>query len=127
VSPVAELILALALLPAATYALIGGWRAAHWVAEARRKPPAPVPVERLTADLRRLRAALEETETSSGLTAKRHRVRAVRGAYVDALCAACARVSVDPPGGDDAPLAELYRVEAALRERGIDVRETAGR
>lgn len=126
-SPVAELVLALALMPASGYALIGAWRAAQWLAEARRKPPPPVPAERLAADLRRLRAELEETETSSGMTAKRHRVRAVRGAYVDTLAVACQRLGVDPPGGDDAPLAELYRVEAALRERGLDVRDAAGR
>ena len=125
-SPVVELVIALGLMPAAGYGLIGAWRAAHWLAEARRKPPAPEPVERLTADLRRLRSALEATETDPGLTAKHHRVRAVRGAYVDALGAACRRLGVEPPG-DGAPLAELYRAEAALRERGIDVREGAGR
>ena len=89
--------------------------------------PAPEPIGRLAADLRRLRADLEDTETRAGLTAKYHRVRALRGAYLDALSTACQRLDVDPPPGDEAPLAEIYRVEAALRRRGLDVRETAPR
>jgi fructose-1,6-bisphosphatase/inositol monophosphatase family enzyme len=126
VTPVVELVLALALMPVAGYALIGGWRAAHWLAEARRKAPAPATIDKLTADLRRLRAELDATETRDGLTAKYHRVRAVRGAYLDMLSAACERLDVDPPGAA-ASLAEVYRIEAALRQRGLDVREPAGR
>jgi len=127
VSPVVELVLVLALMPVAGYALIGAWRAAHWIGEARaRRNAAPaVPIERLTADLRRLRAELNDTETRDGLTAKHHRVQALRGAYIDTLTAACERLDVPPPPGDRAPLAEIYRVEAALRQRGLDVRETA--
>ena len=54
------------------------------------------------------------------------RLKALRGAYVDALSTACQRLEVSPPGGGDrAPLTEIYRVEAALRQRGLDVRETA--
>ena len=124
-SPVIDLILVFVLMPAAGYALIAGWRAANWYAEKRRKPPAPQPFDRLTANLRRLRAELNDTETREGLTAKQHRVRALRGAYIDTLTAACERLDVPPPPGDRAPLAEIYRVEAALRQRGLDVRETA--
>jgi hypothetical protein len=127
VSPVVELVLVLALMPVAGYTLIGAWRAAHWVAEKRRRRSAPMPVERLAADLRRLRAELENTETRAGLTAKHHRVQALRGAYLDTLTAACQRLNVSPPPGADASQAEIYRVEAALRERGLDVRETAAR
>jgi len=127
VSPVVDLILVLALMPAVGYGLIGAWRGAQWLAEARRKPPPPVPVERLTADLRRLRAELDDTETRDGLTAKHHRVRALRAAYQDTLSAACERLEVAPPSGGYAPLAEIYRVEAALRQRGLDVREPATR
>ena len=36
-------------------------------------------------------------------------------------------LKLEPPGGDRAPLTEIYRVEAALRQRGLDVRETAAR
>jgi hypothetical protein len=126
VSPVVELVFAAVLMPIAVYALIGAWRGARWLAESRYKAPPAKPVERLEADLRRLRAELEDTETRAGLTAKHHRVRALRGAYIDALTAACERLEVTPPpGGDRAPLAEIYRVEAALRQRGLDVRETA--
>ena len=124
-SPVVYLILVLALMPAAGYALIAGWRGANWLAEKRRKPPPPMPVDRLTANLRRLRAELNDTETRDGLTAKQHRVHALRGAYIDTLTAACKRFDVPPPPGDAAPLTEIYRVEAALRQRGLDVRETA--
>jgi hypothetical protein len=122
-----------ALLPTvACFALVYIWRGAGWLGEvrARRKAGAalPEPIDRLQADLRRLRAELEATETRSGLTAKHHRVQAVRGAYLDTLAAACRRLDVSPPpGGDRAPLAEIYRVEAALRERGLDVREPAAR
>ena len=124
-SHVIDLVLVLLLMPAAGYALIAGWRAANWVAEKRYKPPAPEPVDRLAANLRRLRAELNDTETRDGLTAKHHRVRALRGAYIDTLTAACERLDVPPPPGDRAPLAEIYRVESALRQRGLDVRETA--
>ena len=124
-SPVFYLILVIVLMPAAGYALIGGWRATQWVGEKRTKTPAPEPVDRLAANLRRLRAELEDTETRNGLTAKHHRVTALRGAYIDTLTAACERFDVPPPPGDRASLAEIYRVEAALRQHGLDVRETA--
>jgi hypothetical protein len=126
VSLVVELVLAIFLMPLAGYALIGVWRGARRLSEARYKAPPPRPMERLGADLRRLRAELEDTETRAGLTAKHHRVLALRGAYVDALTAACERLEVSPPAGAErAPLTEIYRVEAALRQRGLDVRETA--
>ena len=120
------------LLPtAAGYALIAGLRGAHWSSERRRirrQPPGvpAEPIERIEARLRRLRAELDVTETRSGIPAKHARVRALRGAYVDVLSAACERLDVPPPpGGDRAPLTEIYRVEAALRQRGLDVRKAA--
>ncbi len=123
---VLEAVLAFVLMPVAVYALIGAWRGARWLSESRYKPPPPKPLERLEADLRRLRAELEDTETRVGLTAKHHRVQALRGAYTAALTAACERLEVTPPaGGDRAAQAEIYRVEAELRLRGLDVRETA--
>jgi len=126
VNPVVALLLVASLPTAAGFALIGAWRAAGWLSEARCKPPPPEPIERLEADLRRLRSELEDTETRSGLTAKHHRMLALRGAYVDALSAACRRLDVElPAGADHAPLVEIYRVEAALRQRGLDVREPA--
>ena len=129
-NPVVGLALAIALPTAAGFALIYAYRAVNWLGEARHKYKAPPaePIGRLEADLRRLRAELEDTETRAGLTAKQHRVRALRGAYLDALSAACRRLDVTPPpGGDHASLAEIYRVEAALRQRGLDVRLDAHR
>ncbi len=125
---VALAIFAFFLPTLALFAVIGAWRGSRRLAEARYQPPPVPPLERLEADLRRLRAELEDTESRSGLTAKNHRVRALRGAYVDALTDACQRLDVSPAaGGDRAPLPEIYRVEAALRQRGLDVRETAAR
>ena len=119
-----------ALPTAVGFALIGAWRAARWLSEihykARFKARPPEPIERLEADLRRLRSELEDTETRSGLTAKHHRVQALRGAYADALTSACLRLDVSPPqGGDRAAQAEIYRVEAALRQGGLEVRVQA--
>jgi hypothetical protein len=121
---VVELIIALAAMPVVGCALIGAWRGAQRLAEARRRPLAPEPLGRLEADLRRLRAELEDTETRAGLTAKNHRVQALRGAYLDVLAVACHRMDVPPPrGGDRARLAEIYRAEEALRHRGLHVRQ----
>lgn len=129
-NPVLAYLLLFALPTAVGFALIGAWRAARWLAEARYRARfqalPPEPIERLQADLRRLRSELEDTETRSGLTAKHHRVQAVRGAYLDALSAACRRLDISPPrGGDRASQAEIYRVEAALRHGGLEVRTQA--
>jgi len=128
-----ELVIVVLLPTAAGYAIIAGIRGIGWSAELRNKrryrlgPPAE-PIERLRASLCRLRAELDATETNSTVPAKNLRLKALRGAYVDALCTACERLEVSPPaGGDRAPLTEIYRVEAALRQRGLDVRETAAR
>jgi hypothetical protein len=130
VNPVLAYLLLFALPTAVGFALIGAWRAARWLAEvryrARFQALPPEPIERLEADLRRLRSELEDTETRSGLTAKHHRVQALRGAYLDALSAACRRLDISPPrGGDRASQAEIYRVEAALRHGGLEVRMQA--
>jgi hypothetical protein len=129
VRPVIELVIVILLPTAAGYAIIGGFRGARWVADywhaCQYRLDAPAePIDRLGANLRRLRAELDVTETRSGVPAKSLRLRALRGAYIDALCTACERLDVSPPpGGERAPLAEIYRVEAALRERGLDVRQ----
>ena len=93
-----------------------------------RRPPPPEPIDRIEAQLRRLRAELEATENQFGGTARRHHIVALRGAYLDTLGSACGRLGVSPPaGGDQARQAEIYRAEAALREHGLDVREAAVR
>jgi hypothetical protein len=130
VNPVLAYVLLFALPTAVGFALIGAWRGARWLAEARYRARfqalPPEPIERLEADLRRLRAELEDTETRSSLTAKHHRVQAVRGAYLDTLAVACRRLDIGPPrGGDRASQAEIYRVEAALRQGGLEVRVQA--
>jgi hypothetical protein len=103
-------------------------RGGRGLAVLRRKAPPPEPADHLEARLRRLRAQLETTEARPGGTAKHHHVAAVRGAYLDTLREACARLDVSPPPGGDRPRqADIYRAEAALRERGLDVREPAGR
>ena len=121
--------IAIFMLPtAAVYAVLGSFRLARWAARRRSLSRAPVvePIERIGTSLRRLRAELETAETRTDLTAKSLRVRALRGAYLDTLTTACQRLGVSPPpGGDRAPQAEIYRAEAALRQRGLDVRETA--
>jgi hypothetical protein len=130
VNPVVELVIVVLIPTAAGYALIAGFRGLRWSADRwyawryRQAPPAE-PIERLEANLQRLRAELEATETRSGVTAKNLRVTALRGAYLDALTTACQRLDVPSPSGARAPLAEIYRIEAALRQRGLDVREPA--
>jgi hypothetical protein len=121
----AYLVIALAGLPAAGCAVVGGWRAYWWLEERRRKAPPAEALAELAASARRLRAELEDTETRSGLIAKHHRVEAVRAAYLDVLTTACRRLDVPPPpGGARATLADIYRAEAALRQRGLPLYET---
>ena len=131
-SPPFQLLVAIALPIAAVYSLIGGGRLVKWIAEQQTRTPAPQPIERVRANLVRLRAQLEAMETRSDLPAKNLRLRALRAAYVDALSDACQRLDVSPPAGSQAhpesvKQSDIYQVEAALRERGLDVRETAGR
>ena len=70
-------------------------------------------------------------ETRTGIPNKHVRVAALRGAYLDTLGTACRRLEVSPPVMEGHPAnpranqAEIYRVEAALRQRGLDVREPA--
>ena len=125
------------LLPTAIgYGVIGAFRAVRWAdnwRQSRMPPPEPEPIERLTGTLRRLRAELEALETRTGVPKKHLRVEALRGAYLDALATACRRLEVRPPAIEGNPAspwanqAEIYRAEAALRQRGLDVREPAAR
>jgi hypothetical protein len=125
-SPLIELVIAILLPTAAGYAIIAVFRGVRRARQASYKPPPAEPLDRLGARLQRLRAELEQTETQPAVTAKSHRVRALRGAYLDLLSEACLRLEVSPPpGGDRAELIEIYRVEAELRSRGLDVRQPA--
>ena len=116
-----------ALLPTITvYAILLAGRGYRRLADSRRlPPPVPEPLERIVKQLRRLRAELEVTENTRRGPARQHHLRAVRGAYLDTLRTACAELDVSPPpGGDRAGQADIYRAEAALRERGVDVAAT---
>jgi hypothetical protein len=110
------------------WAVLGGIRLCRALAARRRRRLAPVmqePIERLGANLCRLHAKLEAAENEPLTPHKAARVRALRGAYVDVLSAACERLEVPPPaarGGTMVPLAEIYRAESALRDCGLDVR-----
>jgi hypothetical protein len=128
-----EFVTAILLPIGAIYGLIASFRVARWAGERRDQLHAtePEPIERLAADLRRLRAQLETMETRTDVPAKNLRLRALRGAYLDALTTACRRLEVSPPrvtgppGSPQATQAEIYRVESDLRRRGLDVRQLA--
>ena len=129
-NPPFEFAAAVALPVAAIYSVIGGVRLLKWLADQQSRPVVPEPIERVHANLVRLRAQLEAMETRSDLPAKNLRLRALRAAYVDALIDACKRLDISPPAGararpENVRQSDIYRIEAALRERGLDVRETA--
>ena len=135
-SPYVELIGVILLPTAAGYALLGFFRGIRWAGErdwSRRGAPEPEPIDRLAANLRRLRVQLEDMETRTEVPGKHLRIQALRGAYADALGTACQRLEVSPPlsaasaGSERAYQADIYRVEAQLRQRGLDVREPASR
>lgn len=117
------LLLVAMLLPTALgFATLAAFRMARWWAERRCRPTPPEPVEALCATARRLRTQLEAVENAPASPGKALRVRAVRAAYLDALCAACRRLDVAAPAGAPVRQAEIYRVEADLRRSGLDVR-----
>jgi hypothetical protein len=104
------------------------WSSERWQTRRYQLEPQGESIERLGASLRRLRAELDAIEIRSDLPAKSVRLRAVRGAYVDVLSAACERLEVRPPrGGERAPWGEINRAEAALRQGGLDVGQPAVR
>jgi len=130
--PPVEFAVAVALPIAAVYAVIGGGRLLKWLSDQPSRPHSPEPIEQLRATLVRLRAQLEDMETRSDQPAKNLRVRALRAAYVDKLLDACERLDVSPPAGagahpESVRQSDIYRMEAALLERGLDVREPAAR
>ena len=133
-SPYVELIGVILLPTAVGYGVIALFRGLRWAGErnwSRRAVPEPEPIDRLVANLRRLRVQLEDMETRTDLPGKHLRLQALRGAYADALGTACQRLEVSPPvttgpaSSEHVRQAEIYRVEAGLRQRGLDVREPA--
>jgi hypothetical protein len=114
-------------------ALIGGVRlygaVSRWVRNRRAVAAgAPVPLERLAADLRRLHSQVAQVEDAADMTPGRGvRLRALRTAYADSLLTACRALDVPAPPTRAGGLttAEIFRLEAALRDRGLDVRPSA--
>jgi len=98
----------------------------------RAKPmPSSRPIELLSADLRRLHNRLETTENDPESSGKGLKLRAIRRAYVDCLCAAGQELEVSAlpriEPRELVPQSEVYRLESELRRRGLEVREPAGR
>jgi hypothetical protein len=118
------LAMALTLLTAVTIVVALARRREARRPAAPAQAPAGPPIERLAADLRRLRKLLEMTENRTDQPGKYLRCRAVHIAYVDVLTSACRELEVQPPdrGVEFAPQTEIYRVESELRRRGLDVR-----
>jgi hypothetical protein len=115
------------MLPTALgWAVLGGVRVCRSItARQSSGPPAQEPIEELGAKLCMLHAKLEAAENDTNPAPyKAARIRATRGAYVDALSAACERLEVGIPAtrwATAVPLAEIYRAEDALRKCGLDV------
>ena len=93
--------------------------------------PSSRPIELLSADLRRLHNRLETTENDPESSGKGLKLRAIRRAYVDCLCAAGQELEVSAlpriEPRELVPQSEVYRLESELRRRGLEVREPAGR
>jgi hypothetical protein len=124
------LIVAVLLPTVAGCAVLAAVRGRRALAARRATPVPRAALTRLGSDLRRLHAQFNAVELSPGLPAKAVRRSAVRAAYLDVLTAACRAVDVRPPepGADHAvPRAEIYRVEDALRRKGLDVRAAPAR
>jgi hypothetical protein len=127
------LALALLLMLCLPFLVRSCWRFAQnqWEQITAQRYPAALTepsVERVAADLRRLRLQLELRENRPGITGKGMKMGALRRAYVEVLCTACRQLDVRPPqqlGQLQTPLAEIYRVESELRARGLDVRPAA--
>src|SRR5215467_5879873 len=81
VSPYVVLVGVILLPTAVGYGVIALFRGIRWAGErdwSRRGSPEPEPIERLTANLRRLRVQLEDMETRRDLPAKHLRLQALR-------------------------------------------------
>lgn len=119
------------LLPtAAGWLLVSTPRVWRFVAErvrARRAEQLLVrgaPIEKLAADLRRLQRLLEQ----AGPEVPALRRRAASLAYEDRLLEACRALEVEPDLDGRTGLsraAELLRIEAALRDAGLQLRRAA--
>lgn len=96
-----------------------------WLGHALRRSsaqPTPVspPIERITADLRRLGAEAYRVHGDQQRWARAFRLRALERAYDDTLLLACRALEVDVEGRDS-PLSNLDRIqlEIELARRGL--------
>ncbi|HEX3908178.1 MAG TPA: hypothetical protein VHW92_09645 [Mycobacteriales bacterium] len=130
---VSEVVLILLIPTLVGMGLIGLVRLSRYLgrrhrSRASRVQAAAVPLEDLAAQLRRLHRQLIRLEDApDGTPGRGLRVRAMRAAYGDSLLDACRSLEVPDAPTDPARLttAEIYRLESALRDRGLDVRPTA--
>jgi hypothetical protein len=130
---VTEVVLILLTPTLAGAALLGSLRLWRFLAGRRRLHRSPtgavaVPLETLAAELRRLHRQLVRIEDAADMTPGRGlRVKAIRAAYGDSLLDACRALDVPNAPADPTRLttSEIYRLEAALRDRGLDIRPTA--
>jgi len=85
------------------------------------------PIERIALDLRRLHHSMSEAEDAPASSPGRKiRLRALRSAYVDTLLDACHALDVpaDEMTADTVTTAQIFALESALRDRGLDVHPT---
>jgi hypothetical protein len=130
---VSEVVLILLIPTLAGIGLLGLLRLGKYVTGRLRTRPSKVratvvPLEELAVQLRRLHRQLGRLEDSpDGTPGRGLRVKALRAAYGDSLLAACRSLDVPDAPVDSTRLttAEVYRLESALRDRGLDVRPTA--
>jgi hypothetical protein len=130
---VSEVVLILLIPTLAGVGLLGLLRLSRYLGRRLRAHRATlqasvVPLEDLAAQLRRLHRQLVRLEDApDGTPGRGLRVRAMRAAYGDSLLDACRSLDVPHAPADSTRLttAEIYRLESALRDRGLDVRPTA--
>lgn len=101
-------------------------RTAGWVRRgASPPPPAGPPIERIAADLRRLRSELDQLRVESDRPYRTARMEATLLAYDDRLVDACRALRVEQRlrdrNGPPRPL-ERTRVERALAAQGLMLR-----
>jgi len=112
---------ALAFAPAACF--IAGARVLEWWVRGgspvRSEPRASAPpIERLVADLRRLRRDSSRIE-GSDLPRRMIRLQGGTLAYDDALCACCVALGVPAPARPPLTSMERLEIEASLAQRGL--------
>lgn len=123
---------AVAFLPAMVGGAVLAARRLWQLREHRARHPVPSgpPIERIAADLRRLRRQWAIHQGQKPGPGRSVRSRALSAAYIDVLVAACRALEVRPPHGCEpgqacqpgrATRGEIRRVETELHRRGLDI------